>query len=224
MATTMEQEICAHSMTFEECPKCSALQYRNGFYLLKYDEEWYPEELLTDGEDDVFDPDLDMEVVMETQGNSTSSDKNNSSSEGNEGVIINNFYSNQYQNSIDLSANATGNQPPKTYGQFSNLLSGAVNAFTNMLPILADQNTEEMENLSDRVSADTAGNTATNTQSTVGRLLAYGKSHEGDHPGSCADSASEKILATQRYYTLKIAEWTTSQAPFDCVRIPLPLA
>nr|UYI58720.1 polyprotein [Cardiovirus A] len=222
MATTMEQEICAHSMTFEECPKCSALQYRNGFYLLKYDEEWYPEELLTDGEDDVFDPDLDMEVVMETHGNSTSSDKNNSSSEGNEGVIINNFYSNQYQNSIDLSANATGNQPPKTYGQFTNLLSGAVNAFTNMLPILADQNTEEMENLSDRVSADTAGNTATNTQSTVGRLLAYGKSHEGDHPGSCADTASEKILATQRYYTLKIAEWTTSQAPFDCVRVPLP--
>nr|WPV63283.1 MAG: polyprotein [Cardiovirus A] len=222
MATTMEQEICAHSMTFEECPKCSALQYRNGFYLLRYDEEWYPEELLTDGEDDVFDPDLDMEVVMEIQGNSTSSDRNNSSSEGNEGVIINNFYSNQYQNSIDLSANASGNEPPKTYGQFTNILSGAVNAFTNMLPILADQNTEEMENLSDRVSQDTAGNTATNTQSTVGRLLGYGKGHDGSHPGSCADTASEKILAVERYYTLKIAEWTSSQQPFDCVRIPLP--
>nr|NP_740402.1 protein 1A [Encephalomyocarditis virus] len=70
-------------------------------------------------------------------GNSTSSDKNNSSSEGNEGVIINNFYSNQYQNSIDLSANAAGSDPPRTYGQFSNLFSGAVNAFSNMLPLLA---------------------------------------------------------------------------------------
>nr|UZH32602.1 polyprotein [Encephalomyocarditis virus] len=222
MATTMEQEICAHSMTFEECPKCSALQYRDGFYLLKYDEEWYPEELLTEGEDDVFDPDLDMEVVMETQGNSTSSDKNNSSSEGNEGVIINNFYSNQYQNSIDLSANAAGNAPPKTYGQFTSLLSGAVNAFSSMIPLLNDQDTEEMENLSDRVSQDTAGNTATNTQSTVGRLVAYGKTHDGAHPGSCADTASEKILAVERYYTFKVAEWTATQKAFEHIRIPLP--
>nr|AGU38152.1 polyprotein [Encephalomyocarditis virus] len=222
MATIMEQEICAHTMTFEECPKCSALQYRNGFYLLKYDEEWYPEELLIEGEDDVFDPELDMEVVFETQGNSTSSDKNNSSSEGNEGVIINNFYSNQYQNSIDLSANATGNNPPKTYGQFSNLLSGAVNAFTNMLPLLNDQNTEEMENLSDRVAQDTAGNTVTNTQSTVGRLLGYGVSHNGEHPASCADTASEKILAVERYYTFKVTDWTSTQKAFEYIRIPLP--
>nr|ABE77395.1 polyprotein [Encephalomyocarditis virus] len=222
MATTMEQETCAHPLTFEECPKCSALQYRNGFYLLKYDEEWYPEELLIDGEDDVFDPELDMEVVFELQGNSTSSDKNNSSSEGNEGVIINNFYSNQYQNSIDLSANAAGSDPPRTYGQFSNLLSGAVNAFSNMLPLLADQNTEEMENLSDRVSQDTAGNTVTNTQSTVGRLVGYGAVHDGEHPASCADTASEKILAVERYYTFKVNDWTSTQKPFEYIRIPLP--
>nr|1TMF_4 Chain 4, THEILER'S MURINE ENCEPHALOMYELITIS VIRUS (SUBUNIT VP4) [Theiler's encephalomyelitis virus] len=42
---------------------------------------------------------------------------------GNEGVIINNFYSNQYQNSIDLSASGgNAGDAPQTNGQLSNLL------------------------------------------------------------------------------------------------------
>nr|YP_001950222.1 capsid protein VP4 [Saffold virus 2] len=71
-------------------------------------------------------------------GNSNSSDKNNSQSSGNEGVIINNYYSNQYQNSIDLSANANGvgKENSKPQGQLMNILGSAADAFKNIAPLL----------------------------------------------------------------------------------------
>ncbi|ATY47696.1 polyprotein [cardiovirus E1] len=162
-------------------------------------------------------------ALMEPQGNSNSSDKSNSQSSGNEGIIVNNFYSNQYQNSIDLSANGgnagTGKSPD---GQLSNILGNAVNAFSSALPMLADQNTEEMENLADRVMQDKAGNTATNTQSTVGCLYGYGAKHAGDHPTSCADQSTDNVLAAERYYTFKIADWDSAAPNFSFIRIPLP--
>ncbi len=224
------------------CPVCTALDASSDpHYLLLADGEWFPKDLLCiDLDDDVFwpthkSPELETmewidiplicDIVMEPQGNSSSSDKSNSQSSGNEGVIINNFYSNQYQNSIDLSAsggNAGG--APQTEGQLSNILGGAANAFATMAPLLLDQNTEEMENLSDRVDSDKAGNSATNTQSSVGRLSAYGRAHRGEHPASCADKATDKVLAAERYYTIDIAPWTNNLGAFSHVRIPLPHA
>nr|NP_740424.1 capsid protein VP4 [Theilovirus] len=70
-------------------------------------------------------------------GNASSSDKSNSQSSGNEGVIINNFYSNQYQNSIDLSASGgNAGDAPQNNGQLSSILGGAANAFATMAPLL----------------------------------------------------------------------------------------
>ncbi|ACD67870.1 polyprotein [Rat theilovirus 1] len=222
------------------CPICTAIdKSSDGMYLLLADNEWFPADLLTmDLDDDVFWPndksnvsetmdwtDLPfiLDTVMEPQGNSTSSDKSNSQSSGNEGVIINNFYSNQYQNSIDLSANG-GNAggAPKTEGQLGNILGNAANAFSTMAPLLLDQNTEEMENLSDRVDSDKAGNSAVNTQSSVGRLCGYGMHHKGKHPASCADTATDKVLSAERYYTIDLATWTTTLGTFSHIRIPLP--
>nr|WPV63285.1 MAG: polyprotein [Cardiovirus B] len=232
---------CKHGYP-DVCPICTALDASPDFeYLLLADGEWFPTDLLcVDLDDDVFWPsnqspesetmdwtDLPLvrDTIMEPQGNSSSSDKSNSQSSGNEGVIINNFYSNQYQNSIDLSANGgNAGDAPKTEGQLSNILGGAANAFATMAPLLLDQNTEEMENLSDRVDSDKAGNSATNTQSSVGRLCGYGATHRGDHPASCADTATDKVLAAERYYTLDLATWTTAQTAFSHIRVPLPHA
>ncbi|CAA39496.1 unnamed protein product [Theiler's murine encephalomyeltits virus GDVII] len=230
---------CKHGYP-DVCPICTAVDATPDFeYLLMADGEWFPTDLLcVDLDDDVFWPSdtstqpqtmewtdvpLVCDTVMEPQGNASSSDKSNSQSSGNEGVIINNFYSNQYQNSIDLSASGgNAGDAPQNNGQLSSILGGAANAFATMAPLLMDQNTEEMENLSDRVASDKAGNSATNTQSTVGRLCGYGKSHHGEHPTSCADAATDKVLAAERYYTIDLASWTTSQEAFSHIRIPLP--
>ncbi|AIB06813.1 polyprotein, partial [Genet fecal theilovirus] len=229
---------CKHGYP-DVCPLCTAIINVDAdeFVLLR-DEEWYPRDLLhVHLDDDVFWPDVDttdenmdwtdlpflLDVEMEPQGNSNSADKNSSQATGNEGVIINNYYSNQYQNSVDLSAASAGyGSGEKAEGQLGNILGNVTSAFASALPMLADQNTEEMENLSDRVSADKAGNTVTNTQSTVGRLFGYGKTHKGEHPASCADTATDKVLAAERYYTFSIANWTQTQQAFDFVRIPLP--
>nr|QAA77607.1 polyprotein [Saffold virus] len=226
---------CKHGYPFL-CPLCTAIDTApDGSFVLLFDNEWYPTDLLTvDLDDDVFYPtDLEMDwtdlpliqdVIMEPQGNSNSSDKNNSQSSGNEGVIINNYYSNQYQNSIDLSANANGvgKENTQPQGQLMNILGSAADAFKSIAPLLMDQDTEEMTNLSDRVASDTAGNTATNTQSTVGRLFGYAMRHKGKHPTSCADKATDKVLAAERYYTLKLATWTPTRKAFDHIRIPFP--
>lgn len=226
---------CKHGYPFL-CPLCTALDTTpDRSFTLLFDNEWYPTDLLTvDLDDDVFYPNdslmdwtdlpLIQDVIMEPQGNSNSSDKNNSQSSGNEGVIINNYYSNQYQNSIDLSANANGvgKENSKPQGQLMNILGSAADAFKNIAPLLMDQDTEEMTNLSDRVASDTAGNTATNTQSTVGRLFGYAMRHKGKHPTSCADKATDKVLAAERYYTLKLATWTPTRKAFDHIRIPFP--
>nr|AWK02687.1 polyprotein [Cardiovirus B] len=230
---------CKHGYP-DVCPWCTAIDIvSDNDYILLADGEWFPKDLLcVDLDDDVFwpstpcDSDNEMEwddtldyrdVIMEPQGNSHSSDKNSSQASGNEGVVINNYYSNQYQNSIDLSAN-NGNAGggASTSGQLANLLGNFANAFSSLGPLLLDQNTEEMENLSDRVDSDKAGNSATNTQSTVGRLYGYGATHKGEHPASCADVATDKVLAAERYYTIDIASWTTAQQAFSYFRLPLP--
>ncbi len=206
--------------------------------MLLADGEWHPTDLLVfDLDDDVFWPEtpydsptmdwsdlpLIHDTIMEPQGNSSSTDKNSSQSTGNEGIIVNNYYSNQYQNSIDLStAGGNAGDAQTGQGQLGNILGSAVNAFATAAPLLLDQNTEEMENLSDRVQKDTAGNTAVNTQSTVGCLYGYGASHKGDHPASCADIATDKVLAADRYYTFRLSPWTTSESPWDLIRVSLP--
>nr|WDW25838.1 MAG: polyprotein [Canine picornavirus] len=231
---------CKHGYPEEaNCPLCTALAFDGNGYALLRDGDWFPTDLLVfDLEDDVFHsssrtpslsdmdwtPDCNfLDTPMELQGNGQSANKNNSQSSGNTGTIINNYYSNNYQNSIDLGTtggNAGGAQTQP--GFLSNLLGNAVNAFGSSLPMLADQNTEEMENLSDRVAKDIAGNSATNTQSTVGRLFGFGRRHKGEHPASCADTATDKVLAAERYYTVKLVSWTSSQQSFDFVRLPLP--
>ncbi|ATY47698.1 polyprotein [cardiovirus F1] len=241
--TQARRMLCKHGNEIIHCPVCTSRgACPSGSYLLLGDGEWYPADLLVfDLEDDVFWPQTPLDgvesmdwsdlpcicdTIMEPQGNSTSSDKNNSQSSGNEGIIVNNFYSNQYQNSIDLSATSgnAGSGAAKPEGQLGNLLGSVTNAFATALPLLADQNTEEMENLSDRVAKDIAGNTATNTQSTVGRLFGYGARHAGEHPTSCADTATDDVLAAERYYTFQLAPWTQAQTPFSLLRVPLPHA
>lgn len=167
-----------------------------------------------------FDPEEPMEV-MESQGNTNSKGQEQNQQNGNFGTVINNYYQNTYQGSVDMSGVSAGGKPTSTA---SGLVDSATSAFQTMAPLLMDQNTEEMTDLADRVMTETAGNSAINTQSTVGRMVGYGRESDGTQPTSCGDAATFGQPATDRWYTQRLESWTTSQAVFQHQILSLPAA
>lgn len=161
------------------------------------------------------------EVVMESQGNNTSKGQAQNQSNANQGTVINNYYHNTYQGSIDMSGVAAGGKPQSTFG---GLVDGIGSAFASMAPLLADQNTEEMTDLADRVMTETAGNSAINTQSTVGRMVGYGRVSDDSQPTSCGDLATKGQPATDRWFTYRMMEWTTTQTHYEWQMLKLPTA
>nr|WMV70503.1 MAG: polyprotein [Senecavirus sp. 'cetus'] len=169
-------------------------------------------------------PEFIDELVYEAQGQMSSKSSSGSSADGNNGNVTFNYYANHYQNSMDLStaSSATGAGQGNTPGGIGGLLTSFSNALTSF-GFLRDQNTEEMENEGDRVLTQTAGNTAVNTQSTVGVLCAYTTDNrKSEAPTSCSDKPTTGVECFNRWYTGRMAEWTKSQAPFTYQAAPLP--
>lgn len=164
---------------------------------------------------------VDQEEPMESQGNTNSKGQSQNQQNGNFGTVINNYYQNSYQGSVDMSGVSAGGKPASTA---SGLVDSAASAFQTMAPLLMDQNTEEMTDLADRVMTETAGNSAINTQSTVGRMVGYGSVSDGSQPTSCGDRSTVGQPATDRWYTYRMAPWTTSQATYYQQILPLPQA
>lgn len=164
-------------------------------------------------------------MELDEQGAGSSKPSTNPNQSGNTGTIVYNYYANQYQNSVDLSGSASSasGAPTKPTNALGSILSDATSAFATMAPLLMDNDTETMTNLADRVSTDTQGNTAVNTQSSVGRLCAYGAEHAGEAPASCADAPTQRVLAAERYYTISgLPEWTSTQDFPSFLYLPLP--
>nr|8CXP_C Chain C, VP2 [Senecavirus A] len=86
-----------------------------------------------------------------------------------------------------------------------------------------DHNTEEMENSADRVTTQTAGNTAINTQSSLGVLCAYVEDPtKSDPPSSSTDQPTTTFTAIDRWYTGRLNSWTKAVKTFSFQAVPLP--
>lgn len=181
---------------------------------------------LSDDEDEGFDWVEYLSCPMETHGAAQTKPQATTNQSGNQGNITLNYYANTYQNSIDLSGQASsngGNKPTPPINTLSTLVS-SIGDISNVAGMLMDPDTEETTQLSDRVASQTRGNTLISTQSTVGRLLGYGRSLFSSEPTSCADIATKNLLAAERWYTGKLAEWTKGQTVYRFLAIDLPHA
>ncbi|AJF23126.1 polyprotein [malagasivirus B1] len=170
-------------------------------------------------------------ISMEFQGAGASRMENgNTKNDGNHGVINYSFYNTHYQNSMDLSdfagTSATnyghdgGNTDNDiTSGKWTNLLSAGIGALPQLLPLLADSKTEDVEN-SDRIDVRQAGTSTLVTQHTVG-CRTYGPLP----PVKLTSAADEPTLGTpaiERFYTIKLTDWTTTNVAGKLWALPLP--
>ncbi|AWK02669.1 polyprotein [Suncus murinus picornavirus] len=83
--------------------------------------------------------------------------------------------------------------------------------------LLMDQETEETTNLGDRILNERVANTAINSQQSVGRLVAYSTTSDPSPPSSCSDEPTRGSPGSERFYTYKLANWTTTQRPFEAI-------
>lgn len=150
-----------------------------------------------------------MSVIM-----GANNSKESVSSNGNEGTIVNNFYSNQYYASIDASAQGVGTSTTPENGNVSGFLGLASSAF-NALSLLASPLVESTRNAEDRVITRQAGNTSVNSQASEGVLCAYGVDSLGTWPTSCGDKPSEGTDATDRNFVFQLREWAKINQSYD---------
>nr|QAA77575.1 polyprotein [Human cosavirus] len=132
--------------------------------------------------------------------------KESVSSNGNEGTIVNNFYSNQYYASIDASAQGVGTSTTPENGNVSGFLGLAGSAF-NALSLLASPRTETGMMMEDRVLSRVSGNTSVNSQAAEGVLQAYGTESNSGPPTSCGDDPSKGTHATDRAFVIQLLPW-----------------
>nr|QGL52585.1 polyprotein [Senecavirus A] len=167
---------------------------------------------------------LGLDIVYELQGNVQTTSKNDFDSRGNNGNMTFNYYANTYQNSVDFStsSSASGAGPGNSRGGLAGLLTN-FSGILNPLGYLKDHNTEEMENSADRVITQTAGNTAINTQSSLGVLCAYVEDPtKSDPPSSSTDQPTTTFTAIDRWYTGRLNSWTKAVKTFSFQAVPLP--
>lgn len=132
--------------------------------------------------------------------------KESVSSNGNEGTIVNNFYSNQYYASIDASSQGVGTSTAPENGNVSGFLGLASSAF-NALSLLASPRVENKHFEEDRILTRNAGNTSINSQASEGVLCAYAKESDRADPTSCGDSPSRGTPATDRSFVIQLLPW-----------------
>nr|UYI58722.1 polyprotein [Hunnivirus A] len=157
----------------------------------------------------------------------------NTNNSGNHGVINYNFYNQQWQNSVDLEHamenNATayggtgGGDSAHTNNRWEssqNLLATGMQLASGILPLLADSTTEEFEN-SDRIGLSQAGASTLVTQHMVG-MKTYRKPKVGPHPTSAADEPTEAGPSVQRYVTIPVGQWVSTNGVYTGWALPLP--
>nr|QDZ26485.1 polyprotein [Foot-and-mouth disease virus A] len=154
---------------------------------------------------------------------------------GNTGSIINNYYMQQYQNSMDtqLGDNATSGgsnegSTDTTSTHTSNTQNNdwfsklASSAFTGLFgALLADKKTEETTLLEDRILTTRNGHTTSTTQSSVG--VTFGYSIGEDHVSGPNTSGLEtRVVQAERFFKKHLFDWT-SDKPFGHVeKLELP--
>lgn len=181
-------------------------------------------------DDNGFDPGT-LEWHGSGQSKQETGGTNNS---GNHGVVNYNYYNTHYQNSMDLSSfggdkhqNNYGHEGGTTNSEVQNtkqnLLQTGLSAITQLIPLLADSNTETYQN-SDRVQVDKSGNTTLVSQAAVGRRVVK-KPQPRYNVSSAADMESDGGPSTNRFYPIKLnVPWSTTQAQGEYWMVRLPQA
>nr|AWC08699.1 polyprotein [Foot-and-mouth disease virus SAT 1] len=143
---------------------------------------------------------------------------------GNTGSIINNYYMQQYQNSMDTqlgdnaisggsnegSTDTTSTHTNNTQNNdwFSKLAQSAFSGLVGAL--LADKKTEETTLLEDRIMTTSHGTTTSTTQSSVG--VTYGYASSDDFlPGPNTNGLETRVEQAERFFKQKLFDWTLDQ-------------
>nr|AWC08704.1 polyprotein [Foot-and-mouth disease virus SAT 2] len=150
---------------------------------------------------------------------------------GNTGSIINNYYMQQYQNSMDTqlgdnaisggsnegSTDTTSTHTNNTQNNdwFSKLAQSAISGLFGAL--LADKKTEETTLLEDRIVTTRHGTTTSTTQSSVG--ITYGYADDDSfRPGPNTSGLETRVEQAERFFKEKLFDWTSDQ-PFGTLYV-----
>ncbi|AAT01783.1 polyprotein [Foot-and-mouth disease virus SAT 1] len=143
---------------------------------------------------------------------------------GNTGSIINNYYMQQYQNSMDTqlgdnaisggsnegSTDTTSTHTNNTQNNdwFSKLAQSAFSGLVGAL--LADKKTEETTLLEDRIMTTSHGTTTSTTQSSVGVTYGYALADKF-LPGPNTNGLETRVEQAERFFKHKLCDWTPDQ-------------
>nr|AAT01790.1 polyprotein [Foot-and-mouth disease virus SAT 2] len=150
---------------------------------------------------------------------------------GNTGSIINNYYMQQYQNSMDTqlgdnaisggsnegSTDTTSTHTNNTQNNdwFSKLAQSAISGLFGAL--LADKKTEETTLLEDRIVTTRHGTTTSTTQSSVGITYGYADA-DSFRPGPNTSGLETRVEQAERFFKEKLFDWT-SDKPFGTLHV-----
>nr|QNT13159.1 polyprotein [Foot-and-mouth disease virus SAT 2] len=150
---------------------------------------------------------------------------------GNTGSIINNYYMQQYQNSMDTqlgdnaisggsnegSTDTTSTHTNNTQNNdwFSKLAQSAVSGLFGAL--LADKKTEETTLLEDRIVTTRHGTTTSTTQSSVGITYGYADA-DSFRSGPNTSGLETRVEQAERFFKEKLFDWT-SDKPFGTLYV-----
>nr|AFZ77053.1 poylprotein [Foot-and-mouth disease virus O] len=154
---------------------------------------------------------------------------------GNTGSIINNYYMQQYQNSMDTqlgdnatsggsnegSTDTTSTHTTNTQNNdwFSKLASSAFSGLFGAL--LADKKTEETTLLEDRILTTRNGHTTSTTQSSVGVTYGYATA-EDFVSGPNTSGLETRVVQAERFFKTHLFDWVTSDSFGRCHLLELP--
>nr|WES72243.1 polyprotein [Foot-and-mouth disease virus O] len=154
---------------------------------------------------------------------------------GNTGSIINNYYMQQYQNSMDTqlgdnaisggsnegSTDTTSTHTTNTQNNdwFSKLASSAFSGLFGAL--LADKKTEETTLLEDRILTTRNGHTTSTTQSSVGITHGYATA-EDFVSGPNTSGLETRVIQAERFFKTHLFDWVTSDPFGRCYLLELP--
>nr|UPO81495.1 polyprotein [Foot-and-mouth disease virus] len=150
---------------------------------------------------------------------------------GNTGSIINNYYMQQYQNSMDTqlgdnaisggsnegSTDTTSTHTNNTQNNdwFSKLAQSAISGLFGAL--LADKKTEETTLLEDRIVTTRHGTTTSTTQSSVGITYGYADA-DTFRSGPNTSGLETRVEQAERFFKEKLFDWT-SDKPFGTMYV-----
>nr|ABD67454.1 polyprotein [Foot and mouth disease virus C] len=214
----------------------------NGWYAID-DEDFYP--WTPDPSDVLVFVPYDQEplnegwkasVLRKLKGAGQSSPATGSQNQsGNTGSIINNYYMQQYQNSMDTqlgdnaisggsnegSTDTTSTHTTNTQNNdwFSKLASSAFSGLFGAL--LADKKTEETTLLEDRILTTRNGHTTSTTQSSVGVTFGYATA-EDSTSGPNTSGLETRVHQAERFFKMALFDWVPSQNFGHMHKVVLP--